>query len=101
MPMSDDLLRDAFARCRVLISSFAMLDPERNTGSLPGTPASYKHLIWLATAGPELLETGHREKAMRWLGFIQGALWWGNLASIEELKAMNRQDVPLPPAEPD
>ena len=30
-----------------------------------------------------------REKAMRWLGFVQGTLWGWGLATIEELKQMN------------
>lgn len=30
------------------------------------------------------------EKAFRWLGFIQGAMWSQNICGIEELKEMNR-----------
>jgi len=30
-----------------------------------------------------------REKAMRWLGFVQGTLWGWGIATIEELKKMN------------
>lgn len=46
--------------------------------------------------GPEN-RPGHtvstRDKAMRWLGFVQGALWAGNLATIAELKRMNMPET--------
>jgi hypothetical protein len=92
MPMTDDKLREAFDRCHNLIKSQAPLEPERNINTLPGTPASYKHLLWLCLNGPSLIDAGKRDKAFRWLGFVQGAIWWGQLASIEELKSMNRPD---------
>lgn len=39
-----------------------------------------------------LVAEGRREKAMRWIGFIQGALWaWGE-ADLETLKRMNMAD---------
>lgn len=92
MPMSDEKIREAFERCHAIVRFNAALAPERNTEALPGTPASYKHLLWLTLNGPKLLDEGRRDKAQRWLGFVQGALWWARLASIEELKAMNRSD---------
>ena len=33
-----------------------------------------------------------REKAMRWLGFVQGSLWSWNIASIDEMKRLNAPD---------
>ena len=34
--------------------------------------------------------TGQREEAMRWIGFIQGALWEEGIFPIEALKWMDR-----------
>jgi hypothetical protein len=31
-----------------------------------------------------------REKSMRWLGFVQGFLWAMHVATIDELKSVNR-----------
>jgi hypothetical protein len=31
-----------------------------------------------------------REKAMRWLGFVQGYLWTATYCTIEDLKKVNR-----------
>lgn len=89
--MSDAKIREAFGRCHAIIESNAALEPERDAGASPGTPASYKHLLWLSLNAPKLLDEGRRDKALRWLGFVQGAMWWARLASIEELKDMNRQ----------
>lgn len=92
MAMTDEKVKEAFRECHSLVSSFTPLAPVRNIDSIPGMPASYSHLLWLALEGPKLIDEGRREKAMRWLGFIQGCIWWGRLSSIEELKNMNRPD---------
>jgi hypothetical protein len=35
------------------------------------------------------VEEGRRDKAMRWLGFIQGVLWVQRIYTIDELKLHN------------
>ena len=44
------------------------------------------HLVWMLEQIPEL----DHDKAMRWLGFVQGALWAIGKKSIDEMKADNR-----------
>ena len=65
-------------------------------GSSPETicryTAEYAHLSMMAEKIPGFLEEGRRDKAMRWLGFMQGVLWKMGLASVEDLKAMNRSE---------
>jgi hypothetical protein len=39
--------------------------------------------------GPTL---GRREKAMRWLGFVQGLAWCWGLCTIDEMAEMNAPD---------
>ena len=39
-----------------------------------------------------LIAEGKREKAMRWIGFIQGAFWALGDATLDALKAMNRSE---------
>jgi hypothetical protein len=48
------------------------------------------HCYWMLTQIGDILEEGKIEKAMRWVGFIQGFLWTKNYFSIEELKTHNR-----------
>ncbi len=38
------------------------------------------------------LEEGRREKAFRWLGFIQGVLWLQGIYTLESLKNHSRPD---------
>lgn len=38
--------------------------------------------------------TGRREKAMRWLGFVQGILFTTGFYSISEMSDHNRMEVP-------
>jgi hypothetical protein len=51
---------------------------------------SDQHLAFMCEEGRRLIAEGRREKAMRCLGFVQGALWADDRASIDELKEMNR-----------
>jgi hypothetical protein len=48
-----------------------------------------EHLLHCCTEIPEMLKED-KEKAMRWLGFVQGALWSLFGMSVEELAEMNR-----------
>lgn len=54
-----------------------------------GSPA--EHALWMLDRIPEFMAAGRREKAMRWLGFVQGALWAWNYATIDEMKDDNRE----------
>lgn len=48
-----------------------------------------KHIVDMFPRLRVLIAEGRREKAMRWLGFIQGYLWTEGVCSLEELKRMN------------
>lgn len=46
-----------------------------------------KHVVWMCSEAQTFPNT---DKAMRWLGFIQGYLWVNGVFSIEEMKDHNR-----------
>lgn len=48
------------------------------------------HIRWMCHEIPNILDAGKFEKANRWLGFVQGALWAYNISTIEDLKEDNR-----------
>ncbi len=48
------------------------------------------HVLWMCAEARKHHEAGKVEKAMRWLGFIQGVLWADNHCTIAELKDDNR-----------
>jgi hypothetical protein len=47
------------------------------------------HLVWMCEEVPKFLDEGRIEKAMRWLGFIQGVIVAKKLITIEEAKRLN------------
>ena len=50
------------------------------------------HLLYMCESIRGFIAAGRREKAMRWLGFLQGALWVRGLATIDDMKEANRPD---------
>lgn len=52
----------------------------------------HEHLLFMSEEGQKLVTAGRTEKAMRWLGFLQGALWGLGITSIEEQKIINKPD---------
>ncbi len=48
------------------------------------------HVWWAIEQCRLFVRDGRMEKAFRWLGFIQGALWWAGLYSIDELVEHNK-----------
>jgi hypothetical protein len=51
---------------------------------------TYKHLLYMVWRIPQFIKDGRKEKANRWLGFVQGALWAKDIYTIEEMKEHNR-----------
>lgn len=52
--------------------------------------ARLAHVTWMCETAKGYVLMGDREKAMRWLGFIQGVLWSDNVKSIDDMKEDNR-----------
>jgi len=48
------------------------------------------HALWMCLQLQGFLQEGKRDKAFRWLGFIQGVLWSADVESIENMKDHNR-----------
>jgi hypothetical protein len=49
-----------------------------------------EHTWWAIGQCKTFVEEGRMDKAFRWLGFIQGALWWQGFYSIDELAGHNK-----------
>ena len=56
------------------------------------TDPDLHHMEWMTTQVPQFIKDGRKEKANRWLGFIQGALWAKRIYTIDEMKEHNRPD---------
>lgn len=54
------------------------------------------HVWWACEQAKVFATEGRKEKAFRWLGFVQGALWMNGVYSIDDLANHNR-----PPSVPE
>jgi hypothetical protein len=59
---------------------------------VPGFPPvnAHRHLLYMCTEIERMVAVGQREKAFRWLGFLQGSVWAFGMSDLAQLKAMNR-----------
>lgn len=80
----EDVRRACTASLNALFSGVGVQMPIER-----GTPS--QHITWMLGRTVELMNEGRREKAMRWLGFVQGYLWANGLAGVDEMKDWNRQ----------
>lgn len=48
------------------------------------------HASWMCFEIRRFVAAGKIEKAMRWLGFVQGVLWTTETMTLEEMKDDNR-----------
>lgn len=54
------------------------------------TSVNRGHIHWMCLQIPVFVHEQRIEKAMRWLGFVQGALWALGLSTVEEMKRDNK-----------
>lgn len=65
------------------------VEPVKNNGD----GSNYPHLMWMCESAIEvLIPAGNVEKAMRWLGFVQGALCARGDFTVDQLREQSRED---------
>lgn len=93
-------VRRACARALSMLPKRQAVQLSPGNMKLPAQEVSLKivddHLIFVVGEILKLLNDEHdsaglsEQKAHRWLGFLQGALWMRGYASLDELRDMNR-----------
>ncbi|MBY0559889.1 hypothetical protein [Hyphomicrobium sp.] len=66
------------------------LEPKRLTGKGVIYKERIGHLLYMCAEIRKFVAEGRMEKAFRWLGFIQGALWSDAHFTVEELALHNK-----------
>jgi hypothetical protein len=56
----------------------------------PSREDALNHLLSMLPKMEEFIREGRREKFFRWLGFIQGVLWFSGEFSLNDLRNHNR-----------
>lgn len=78
--MDDDLFHATLDRYSARLAELELKHPSP-TGA---------HLLTMIPKMRVMLADGRREKAMRWLGFMQGVMWVSGEYTLDELKGHNR-----------
>lgn len=89
--MTDEKILEALARCQCCLPTAEVR--RALPTEIPSREGMWRHLGWMMDETRVLVKDGRREKAMRWLGFIQGVIWATGMATIDDLKAMNKPDT--------
>ena len=111
MPMTTTKLMEAFEACRFHVDAYndatdtnSPLKPvqlrdigpftyEDTLDDEPGlSRETLEHLVFMCEEGKRLVRADKREKAMRWLGFLQGVLWSHFNVPLGTLKDMNKPE---------
>lgn len=95
--MTGEKVKEAFGQCEALLCGSSGFPPLRAVRLEPDAVSpsgvdKLNHLLWLCQAGRELVDEGRSEKAFRWLGFVQGALWASGI--VEQIGALKRMNMP-------
>lgn len=90
--MTSEQVLAAVEKYEKILGGRADLPPTRfsTNGLLPSRTDCLRHALWMTRELRKHLSGGKVEKAMRWLGFVQGVLWSLGVVSIEEMKDDNR-----------
>jgi hypothetical protein len=64
--------------------------PERCSKSPDSSVEALNHVSWMIGEIRKQVAAQETEKAMRWLGFVQGVLWTNGVFTIDEMRDDNR-----------
>jgi hypothetical protein len=98
--MTAEKLKSVFAYYRsVLDADYPSIEPlqfdEADARLFPtalGWPVIAAHHKFMCDEGQRLVDAGRIEKAMRWLGFLQGSFWRKERFTLDDLKNHSRPD---------
>ena len=66
-----------------------------------GAGTHYGHLAWMCGRAAAMPAAGEADKAMRWLGYVQGVLVARGAFTLDQVRAHSRPGEPLPALPPE
>ena len=96
MAMSVEKISEALSECETILVDYGMwpLELSEKRLNMDEHPHSVSlcHCLYMCQKAQDFLKEDRREKAMRWLCFVQGVLWTQGLLTIETAKEQNKAD---------
>jgi hypothetical protein len=99
--VTPEKVKDAHDAIRALIEGNTPIEPKKLPEELYGHrlrafdgswDTVVHHLVYMTQEAKKFVDEGRMDKAMRWLGFLQGTLWFSG-TSLNDLKKMNMPDA--------
>lgn len=89
--MTDEKIREVLEIYRKLLDKYNVSRKPSPHDVFPLTDKELiDHLYYMLDQIDSFLRQGHRDKAFRWLGFMQGCLWCLRFYTLEDLKNHNK-----------
>lgn len=88
--MTTAKMKEAFEKCYAA-GKESGFDAKERSGENLSIPQHIEHAMWMTKQASEFAWS-RREKAMRWLGYVQGVLAVVGLSSVEKMKRWNMPD---------
>lgn len=92
--MAEQQLEEVLTKYEEHLSVYGV--PMRFTvrGVIPSGEQAARHVLWMCAEVRTFLKEGRREKADRWLGFVQGVLWSLGHYTIDDMRSQSRRIEP-------
>ncbi len=87
--MTNEQIDEILNKYEEYLSPFGVPLRHPPNGDPPDETQGARHVLWMSGEVRKFLAEGRREKADRWLGFIQGVLWKLGRYSIDDMRAHN------------
>ena len=89
--MTPEHVKKVLKECAKLCHLNGIVDPQRwSSTRCPDFDPMLGHVLFMVEEATKFVDAGEMEKAMRWLGFIQGVLWSVGVETIDTFKQMNK-----------
>ena len=87
--MTPEQIVDVVARYERDLTGRGVVPDRLPPSLLPSAQTGLKHALWMCGEVRRQVMAGQVDKAMRWLGFVQGVLWMAGVSTIDSMREDN------------
>lgn len=90
--MTNGQINDIITKYEEHLSAYGVPMQFTAHGIVPAGDQAARHVLWMCSKVRNHLVEGRREKALRWLGFVQGVLWTFGHYTLDDVRDHNGGD---------